>query len=42
MITNVNLDPTTCKTIFDFTGNVFLDGTTATITCKVDIILNRL
>lgn len=41
-ITNLSLDPTTGRLLFDYSGNVYYDGdNTATVTGRVDVILNR-
>lgn len=40
-ITNVSLDETTGRLIFDFTGDASLDGNSGTVTGRVDVILNR-
>lgn len=40
-VTNVKLDHTTGRLTFDFAGSVYSDGEYATVTGKVDVILNR-
>ncbi len=42
VITNVNLDPTTGRITFDFTGTVYYSGYSGTVTGRADVISNRL